>query len=237
MSINSDISDSDNDDDNNQVENDENICDIQADLERSTFFVNYLSFVYHLTIVRGAPSNTFSVSIDNSHDESVLEWFGIKLAHYEQLHMLSRILPMLPDKIATARQIAAENIEGDSGVFLLVLVNNLYSRTVDDIIQKHYPDSFIESVVALQTTFRDIITSFEEFHINEQMISEFLFDCQPVLNALYLFLDWAHSQLINLHRTGEFSPEVYNSLRTLCLNKFPKTLILEYSQLTELENE
>ena len=43
MSINSDISDSDNDDDNNQVENDENICDIQADLERSTFFVNYLS--------------------------------------------------------------------------------------------------------------------------------------------------------------------------------------------------
>ena len=234
MPANSESSD---DDVNEPDQYDENICVILPDPERNTFTVDFLSFVYYLTIVRGLPSNTFSVSVDNAYDESVLEWSGLSLAHFEHLHMFSRIFPLIPDKIATAKQIASENIAGDSGSSLLLLIDNLYAQSVNEIIRKRYPESFIESVVSLQTTLRDIITSFEDFYINDQLISEFLYDCQPVLNAIYLFIDWGHAQLISIRSTGEYSPTVYNSLRTLCLDKFPKTLISEYSELTEPENE
>jgi hypothetical protein len=229
MPANSDISGSEDEEDNS-------ICVILPDLDRNIFVVEYLSFVFCLTFVRGDATNTFSVDIEDANDESVLEWSGLSLAHFEHLHMLSRILPLIPDKIATASKIAAEDYE-DSGSFLLVLVDRLFTDLVRDIIRKNYPATFVQSVVNLHTTFGEIIKSFEDFVINELMINEFLYDCQPVLRATYLYLDWGHPQLLSIQRTGEYAPEYYNSLRNFCLEKLPVDLLNEYLQLSDPQNE
>jgi hypothetical protein len=150
---------------------------------------------------------------DDDEDKSSEKflWTGLTVKHFDIVHRITRILKLIPYKLATACAIAAKNI-GDSREFLLNLVAKLYNDSLAEV-------------------------GFVHGEIDQREIEDFLKQCQPILNAATIVIDWAHSELVHYHRHQTYSEAASEKLLDLCLDLNSKTnLLSEYWQLRQ-DNE
>jgi hypothetical protein len=150
--------------------------------------------------------------------------------------MMSRVFQLLPDKFATSLAIREENIPGESGVFLLILVADHFQKCVSDSREKNYPASFVSTISRLCESFFDIIISYEQNNVDLQQIKDFLCECQPVYAAVKIFSDWGYLQVNSFARHNRFTADAYNQLKNLFLTKIERNLLMEFIELSESEN-
>jgi hypothetical protein len=159
-------------------------------------------------------------------------WTGLTVNHFDIVHRITRILKLIPDKFATGCAIAAENLPGDSGDFLLNLVAKLYDEALTEALDKNYPNSFVSTLLDLRESFREITFAFVERQIDQREIEKFLRRCQPVLSASKIIVDWAYSQLIYFRKNQAYSDDASEKLLDLCLDLNSKpNLLSEYRRL------
>ena len=164
-------------------------------------------------------------------EDEILMWSGITVNHFDIVHRITRILMLIPDKLATACAIARENLPDDSGVFLLNLVANLYDKAIEEAVQKNYPNSFISCISDLREQLCDITVGFVSRDIDQHEIEEFLKRCQTVLNTAKIIADWGHSEMVHVNRNQTFSANASNKLFDLCLKLYSRNLLSEYREL------
>jgi hypothetical protein len=138
---------------------------------------------------------------------------------------------LIPDKLATAFEIAKENIPGQTGEILLNLVGNLYDQTIEDAVKLNYPNSLIVTISELRERLRDITIGFVTGDIDNSEIEEFLKRCQPVLTATKIISDWGHSEMVHVFLRETFSNNALNNLFDLCSELYGRELLSEYRKL------
>jgi hypothetical protein len=200
----------------------------------------FFSLFYYLSVIFDESTNkySFSIKVLDSDDEEVIFWPNLNLQHFEVLHMMTRIFLLLPDKIATAIEIEAENIPGDSGSFLIELVVKLIEDALIKARHCNLPNAFVSNISNLYEDLRDISQSFDERNISFDQIKQFLIECQLSYNLSKIYADCCHSQLIYLSRFGCFSPQLSESLQNVLDTIIEKNLLWEYQLLTaNFEND
>jgi len=226
-------------------EEDKNLNELVRVRHKNNSFLTTFLSVSYLVISYGdrakGKSALFVSARENNGDEidynrgdcndEILMWSGITVDHFDIVHRITRILMLIPDKLATACAIAEKKLPDDSGDFLINLVTNLYDKAIEEAIQKNYPNSFISSILDLREELRDITVGFVSRDIDQHGIEEFLKRCQPVLNAAKIIADWGHSEMVHVSRYQTFSADASKKLFDLCSKLYSRNLLSEYLEL------
>ena len=217
--------------------------------KNNSFLATFLSFSYLFIIYgdRSKGKEAIFVSVrknnddDNDDDDDddddveeaqeIFSWSGISYTHFDIVHRITRIFMLLPDKLATALEIAKENIPGQTGEVHLNLVGTLYDQTIEDAVKLNYSNSFVVTISELRERLRDITIGFVTGDIYNREIEEFLKRCQPVLTATKIISDWGHSEMAHVFLSETFSANALNNLFDLCSELYARELLSEYRKL------
>ena len=176
----------------------------------------------------------FNVSSDNTY----FDWL-LTLACFEAVYGFSRILLLLPDKLATALTIASEEEEGE-GAWLITLVVNLLKRYIDSYVCVNYepnqrvnPDTrrislksqIIQDRWRPFTGFRDTLKAVEseleilihllnlkKFDEYQSRLPDFIDFCDELFYACQAYLQLAHPFWIRTNRSHLFDPELLREI-------------------------
>ncbi len=206
--------------------------------KNNSFLATFLSFSY-LVISYGdrlKGKGALFVSVRKNNDDveeaqEIFSWSGISFIHFDIVHRITRILILLPDKLATAFENVKKNIPGQTGENSLNLVGELYDQSIEDAVNLNYPNSFISTIFELRERLRDITIGFVTGDIDNSEIEEFLKRCQPVLTATKIISDWGHSEMVHVFFRETFSDNALNNLFYLCFELYGRELLSEYRKL------
>ena len=208
--------------------------------KNNSFLATFLSFSYLVISygdrLKGKGLVFVSVRKNNNDDDveeaqEIFSWSGISFVHFDIVDRITRILLLLPDKLATAFENVKKYIPGQTGEISLNLVGELYDQSIEDAVKLNYPNSFVVTISELRECLRDITIGFVTGDIDNSEIEEFLKKCQPVLTATKIISDWGHSEMVHVFFRETFSDNALNNLFYLCFELYCRELLSEYRKL------
>jgi uncharacterized Zn-finger protein len=160
---------------------------------------------------------------------------SLVLRSFEAIHGMSRVVKLVPDKLATAMEINRENIPDDDGHFLIKLVKKLavfyQSLVISQANEDESEDDRVEEVLKIvsdveldiffaEYNFREIIgeffrrlDSFEKHLIEreDELESKALMIVNmsdDILACCHIFMDFVHPVWLDIQRKGEIDYEL-----------------------------
>ena len=132
-------------------------------------------------------------------------WLNLHINNFEEIHGFSRILGLIPDKIATAITINSEYHCGlHSGSYLIRLVVNLLIKYSRDEIQQRCPP-VVQSIQSLKSRLEllegslDAWNKLEIYHLANLIIDQI----DLLYAACYLYIEFGHKEIV---RIGKYDP-------------------------------
>ena len=172
----------------------------------------------------------------------LVQWTDLMLKHFEEIHGLSRILLLLPDKCATAIAINNEDLPPpDSGAFLIELVKNLLQFYSSDRFRQKQAKEFNEAIQELIQSVDQIIALLND-RKSPVLILEttklLLTKCDVLYLAVLFYMDFIHPQLLAIQRNSLISgQELFEIAQFSILRKYKTTpLSHEFDKLFTDEN-
>jgi hypothetical protein len=163
-------------------------CNIGLDARRIDAHVQ-VKIIWQKTS-RGSRSHSAYVRLYNRNNFNGRNWkWLLNLKSFESVHGMSRVVLLIPDKLATAIAIFNENLpDPDSGAFLVVLVIDLVKFYIDQVTNRQLqiilPDTESAQLQTLSETFGDL-----ESGALEKFPEEGAIDFLQVLNELLTKLE------------------------------------------------
>ena len=135
--------------------------------------------------------------------ETQLDWPNLQIADFEVIHAFMRILALIPDKVATAITINNEQLEQDSGAFLIQLVLNLITHYSAHSFQYRSP-IIVNSLITIKAhleILKDGLNSRDPVIIalSSSIIIDKI-DCFYI--ACLLYIKFLYPELLKIHRAG-----------------------------------
>ena len=185
----------------------------------------------------------------------------LRLKNFEVVHGLSRVVRLLPDKIATALAIRRENHHGEDGTFLIKLVEDLArlfeERNQAQSTQDEVPDELQsfnikmgpgevdaelsgDGLSVLLPDFTQKLGTLQTLLRNEPE-EGFIQESQDLVNlsddillACHVFLDLIHPAWISINRLGLIDHQRLGEQKAICTAKLETLngkLAAEYSRI------
>jgi hypothetical protein len=149
------------------------------------------------------PRATVTCFYENS-SKVVFRWTNIGIDNFEEIHGLSRILLLLPEKLATACEINGEYLAPpDSGSFLLSLVNNLLVFYEQINSRRTISTSFADTLNDLIYMCQLFAECLDYWRPQQEIIAlahVILDKCELFFAAVKLYLNYLHPELVKLSR-------------------------------------
>ena len=177
----------------------------------------------------------------DTEEKILFQWTEISLKNFEEIHGLSRVLLLLPDKCATAIAINNEDLPPpDNGDFLLQLVKDLLLFYSAEQFKKNETKGFVESIEELICQIEHLMTFLKERQSPELILETtklFLHKCDKVYLAVLFYLDFVHPELLAIQRgksTAVSSQELFTTSKISILKRYKeKNLSHEFATLSE----
>ncbi len=143
------------------------------------------------------------------NDELIFQWDNVTVRQHEEIHGFSRILQLIPDKIATAIDINKEHLgEDDSGSFLIkIVLRHLENYSSEQYAQRG--PTFVKSNLEIQHLLKLLCVNLDEwiYPAVNILAKEVIESLDPLLNACILFLDFMHIELCQIQRDHFRQPQ------------------------------
>ena len=146
--------------------------------------------------------NSLRASIKCVKDNlQLFQWPNITLKNFEQVHGLSRVLMLIPDKLATAIEINKEHLPDDTGDFLSQLVVKLLIFYSSEKFQRENPE-ISASILHLIDDFSHFETQLNNRREEEAKLSAYLIldEGDPMLSACRIYVNFLHPELAKIQR-------------------------------------
>ena len=151
-------------------------------------------------------------------------WPDLQLASFEVIHAFTRILALIPDKIATAITINDERLEQDSGSFLIQLIINILTQYSVEHFRARSPDvvNSMTSLIGQLVVLKDSLDTRNpvDIALNSSSVTDKI-DCFYVASQLYV--SFLHQELLRIRRAG---PQNYIDIESEFIDTTPKFINL-----------
>jgi len=198
-------------------------------------------------------THTLSCQIDWEHgcaninctstDRFLFNWTNLSPNNFEEVHALSRIVNLIPDKIATALYIHCErNHVLETGSF--------YPKQIVDLLQIYILPgnrprnvSFTQTLISLSHLLQSFQSALDSWSTNEAQFigASIISDLDPIRTGCQIYTDFLHPELVKNHlpplvpseRRSIFSEAARSFLRLTDNIYNKKSLQEEYYQLMD----
>jgi len=200
---------------------------------------HYLAQIREITFECSINRQTLRSSINAfKGDEQIFNWPETTLKSFEQIHGLSRVLMLCPDKLATALAINEENIENETGIFLTQLVVKLlifYSSQKFQRENQEVSDSILDTIEQISI----FESKLEERNREEgKLAAATLFrQIDPYLCACQIYVKFLHSEVIKIQRDPARAIQTEDFSRTIEIIRDTPSLQSEFNTLISEEEE
>jgi len=179
------------------------------------------------------------VTLPQSKKKILFQWTELMLKHFEEIHGLSRVLLLLPDKCATAIAINNEDLPPpDSGDFLLQLVKDLWLFYSSDRIIRKESKGFVETIQELIQNIDQLMILLNSRESAELILetTELLVNkCDKIYLVVLFYLDFVHAELLSIQRgtsTEVSRQELFDKAKNSILKKYEHNLSDEFAKLS-----